>query len=320
MSNGLLLDKEQLWLLWIELLLSWKSATLPAGSNHAQAWRKAAVDAGLSPSPTRVWTPPTIDRFLEAIMLTSGAAGFDGWCKEEVRALISFAPWIIEEIYVLLIRTMREAPSGLPDAVRDAVFIWRVVGIPKRDPGESGPIAIASFFLRALQKTVLDSLPAAPDGQWGEIGVVPAVASYLAWGDALPSAGAELDLAKAYDSILHGPAAEAFRFEGTPIEVVACLEHAWTAQRICNVGGELASPILPTSGILLGDPTSGRVLSVLLKPWHHIMITKGVHPAAYADDRSIKAIGTDCDDAEAKVAEALLATAAFDKSIDFIEN
>ena len=50
------------------------------------------------------------------------------------------------------------------------------------------------------------------------------------------------------------------------------------------------------------------------------MIAKGVHPAAYADDRSIKATGTDCADAEAKVAGALLATAACDKSIDFIEN
>ena len=81
-------------------------------------------------------------------MLTNGAAGFDDWCKEEVRALIAFAPWIIEEIYVLLIRTMREAPSGLPDAVRDIVFLWRVVGIPKRDPCESRPIAIASCSVR----------------------------------------------------------------------------------------------------------------------------------------------------------------------------
>ena len=78
--------------------------------------------------------------------------------------MIAFTPWIIEEIYALLIRTMREALSRLPDAVRDIVFLWRVVRIRKRDPGESRPIAIASFLLRALQKTVLDSLPVAPDG------------------------------------------------------------------------------------------------------------------------------------------------------------
>ena len=129
--------------------------------------------------------------------------------------------------------------------------------------------------------------------------MVPAVAAYLARGDGTPSAGAELDLAKAYASILREPAAEALRFEGTPREVTAWLKHVWTAKRICNVGGELASPILPTSGILPGEPASGRVLSVLLKPWHHILIAQWVHPAAYADDRSIKATGTDCAEAEA---------------------
>ena len=104
------------------------------------------------------------------------------------------------------------------------------------------------------------------------------------------------------------------------IKLLAWLEHAWTAQRICNVGGELASPILPTSGIPPGDPTSGRVLSVLLKPWHDITTAQGVHPAANAGNRSIKATGTDCADAEAKVVRALVAIVAFDKSIDLIEN
>ena len=104
------------------------------------------------------------------------------------------------------------------------------------------------------------------------------------------------------------------------IKLLAWLEHAWTAQRMCNVGGELASPILPTSGIPPGDPTSGRVLGVLLKPWHDITIAQGVHPAANAGNRSIKATGTDCADAEAKVVRALVAIVAFDKSIDLIEN
>ena len=80
--------------------------------------------------------------------------------------------------------------------------------------------------------------------------MVLAVAAYLAWGDGTPSAGAELGVAESYDSILHEPAAEALCFLGTPREVIAWLEHAWTAKRICNVGGELASPIVPTSGIL----------------------------------------------------------------------
>ena len=46
-----------------------------------------------------------------------------------------------------------------------ATFAWRVVGIPKKDPSESSPIAIASFLIRAWQKAILDELPEAPTGQ-----------------------------------------------------------------------------------------------------------------------------------------------------------
>ena len=49
------------------------------------------------------------------------------------------------------------------------------------------------------------------------------------------------------------------------------------------------------------------------------MLAQWVHAAAYADDRSIKATGVDCADVEAKVARALVATAAFDQAIDLIE-
>ena len=56
-----------------------------------------------------------------------------------------------------------------------------------------------------------------------------------------------------------------------------------------------------------------------MKPWHHISLAQAVHSAAYADNRSIKAAGVDCAEAEAKVARALVATAAFDKAIDLIE-
>ena len=106
-----------------------------------------------------------------------------------------------------------------------------------------------------MAKTVIDSLPVAPDLQCLEIRVVFAVAAYLAWGDGTPSAGAELDLAKAYDSILREPAAEAeaFRFEGTPREVIAWLEHAWTAKRICNVGPRLFWPPRPLSKLSISS-------------------------------------------------------------------
>ena len=239
---------------------------VPKGTGHAEAWREQALLAGLTPAPTRQWVPPTFERFLEAIKDTSGAPGFDGWTKNEFKALVANAPWLVRELHTLLIRTTKASPFGVSNVVRDALLAWRIVGIPKRDPSESRPIAIASFFIRAWQKTIMDALPEAPDGQWGEIGVLPATAAFLAWRGGEPSAGAELDLAKAYDSILHGPAAEALRFDGTPPEIVAWLCLAWAAERLCHVGGEIADPIAPSSGILPGDPTSGRVLSILLRP------------------------------------------------------
>ena len=101
-------------------------------------------------------------------------------------------------------------------------------------------------------------------------------------------------------------------FGGTPCEVVAWLKEAWAAKRVCNVNGELAAPIWPTSGILPGDPTSGRVLSLMLHPWQVAMEADGVKPAAYADDRSIKATAASEEEAEKLVEEALVRTASFD--------
>ena len=287
----------------------WKR--VPKGTGHAVAWREQATRAGMKPVPTRQWVPPTFERFLEAIHDTAGAPGFDGWTKDEFKAFVANAPWLIQELHSLLIRTTRESPFGVAACVRDALLAWRIVGIPKRDPGESRPIAIASFFIRAWQKTILDALPKAPEDQWCERGVLPATATFLAWQDDQPAAGAELHLAKAYDSVLHGPAAEALRFEGTPPEIVAWLCLAWTAERLCHVGGELADPIDPSSGILPCDPTSGRVLSVLLKPWHSLVKADGVFIGAYADDRSVKAVAGSCTEAAALVDRALATTCSF---------
>ena len=62
-------------------------------------------------------------------------------------------------------RLTRLAEGGIEADLRDSIFSWRVAGIPKRAPNESRPIAIASLLIRAWQKTILDALPPAPDGQ-----------------------------------------------------------------------------------------------------------------------------------------------------------
>ena len=65
----------------------------------------------------------------------------------------------------MLVRTTRESIHGIPGVVRDALLAWRIVSIPERDPTEFRPIAIASFFIQAWQKTILDALPDAPESQ-----------------------------------------------------------------------------------------------------------------------------------------------------------
>ena len=120
---------------------------------------------------------------------------------------------------------------------RDSLYPWRVVGIPKRGSDDSRPICIASVIARAWHSLVFAHLPPAVDGQFAEKGVVRGTA---VWAAAVGNAGAEIDLAKAYDSVNLGAAAEALRYQGVPEEVVAMLQLAWTSPRICNVEGRVA--------------------------------------------------------------------------------
>ena len=61
-----------------------------------------------------MWHPPIVERFTDALLMTDGAAGFDGWGKAEMRALIAHAPWLIAELHAVLVRLTREAPTAFP--------------------------------------------------------------------------------------------------------------------------------------------------------------------------------------------------------------
>ena len=58
----------------------------------------------------------------------------------------------------------------------------------------------------------------------------------------------------------------------------------------------------------------------MLKPWHASMAKQDVKAAAYADDRSIKAVAATVEQAEAKVERALQVTAEFDSLVGLMEN
>ena len=220
-------------------------------------------------------------------------------------------------------RTVRETKEHIGTELSAMVAPWRVVGVPKRDPNESRPIAIASVLMRAWQRSIRDSLPQLAKQQWSEKGVTRA---FINWMEFQGSAGTEIDLAAAFDTVQHDVAAEALAFEGTPDEVVAWLRHAWEAPRYCHVRGMIAEPLRPHRGIPAGDPLSMRVLGLVLAPWHALIEQRApgvLKTWAYADDRSIvaKPASGDADEAAALIDEALDTTATFfDSPIGVVEN
>ena len=132
------------------------------------------------------------------------------------------------------------------------------MGIPKRNSNESRPIAVASVFVRLWHRVFLGHLPQSPDQQWSEEGVVAATASWLANDNhplsgapqTLPDrAGAEIDMAKAYDSVKLSAAEQALRFSGTPEAVTALLKASWHAPRRCHVEVERAVSWLETRAV-----------------------------------------------------------------------
>ena len=120
--------------------------------------------------------------------------------------------------------------------------------------------------------------------------------------------------------MLHEPASAAQLHEGAPLEVVAWPRQFWMAPRYGNVDCDFAAAIIQISGIFPGDPTSDRVLSILFKPWHHLVVAEGVRAAVYADDRSLKVSGSSDAEAVQRDKAALAVTAAFDEAVGLSEN
>ena len=117
--------------------------------------------------------------------------GFHGWTKPKLQALLAHAPRILHELHALFARTVGTSKFWLPEELRSAIFAWRTVGIPKGDPGDSRLIRIASLLIRVWHRTLLDALPLVPAGQYCEIGVIPAVADFLAHSDGQHSVDCE---------------------------------------------------------------------------------------------------------------------------------
>ena len=148
---------------------------------------------------------------------------------------------------------------------------WRVVGVPKRqspDGASQGfrPIAVGSVLLRACDKVLTAAMPVRDPRQRARSGTsaMLATAEWLASGC---TAGAEVDLAKAFDTIDHEVAVAALQHQGVDRRVTGFIRRSvWGAPRVCQVATEFAEPVVATRGIPAGCPSCPAVLAAVLRP------------------------------------------------------
>ena len=146
----------------------WCPTTTPP--RPAEEWRRYAAEAHQVVGVRRSWRPPSAGEFVEAILATKGAAGFDGWEADEAVAMTRHAPWLVEELLAIFARITREAPHGLPRELVEELFTWRYVGIPKRGSDDSRPIAIASGRLSVRAGVAADRACVAAAGARRAVG------------------------------------------------------------------------------------------------------------------------------------------------------
>ena len=183
-----------------------------AAPEAATHWREAARAHALpQPRAEPQASVPTFDAFSSALASASGSAGFDGWEACELKALPNHLPELCTELYQLWCDTTRSEASAFVQAASS----WKTVGLPKR-----GWVSAHIHRLLSLERLAsgdpLIPFPCAPQGQWACKGgsVLAATAAFLT---TPASAVAEIDLAKAFDSVDHSVAEAALLWHGPPI-------------------------------------------------------------------------------------------------------
>ena len=131
-----------------------------------------------------------------------------------------------------------------------------------------------------------------------------------------PSAVAEIDLAKAFDSVDHSVAEAALLWHGLHPDVCRYLVSVWQASRVCVVSGLPSEPIFPHRRLPQGDPVAGAVLAYVLAPW-----SSAPRPSctlwAFVDDRTLAITGPS---GRQGLLDALQFTREFDNAVGLTEN
>ena len=277
---------------------------------------KFASDSNYKPHIAPSNSLPDRKDFWEALNSASGAAGFDGWTANEIKAIQHHMTPLAEELFQLWLDTSNSSDKELPQSLLGKIWNWKVVGITKKTSFDSRPISIASLLVRSWHKALFKKCPAMPAGQWcgkAKTSVVDATANFVA---ARPKLVAETDLTKAFDHLWTSLAEHAMIHAGVPPVIAKTLHRAWLGPRTCTVGGLLATEINPVRGVPQGDPCSPLALAACLGVWTKLV--EIIHPClktwAYMDDRTIAVVrhGT-----KHHLESALEATKDFDKKVGF---
>jgi hypothetical protein len=239
---------------------------------HWKRW-EAAARADSKPIPTSSkpndWYP-TKAGFIAAIKKCKGAEGMDGWKASEVRLLLKVAPFIIDELYFVWCDTSSHAVSvkgGLDRGLLKEIFVWRVVGIPKKDENESRPISVASALVRCWLSALAVALPTAAENQYACKSGVSVSHAISAWLSVGATRGLEMDLSKAYDNVDHYVAVAALRAERAPEALISICLCAWKGPRVCCVQNKLSPPLWVVKGLSQGDSCAPGATVATLIPW-----------------------------------------------------
>lgn len=302
----------------------WEPIWRPEEADPDPAEWEAYADAdGFVRPPSPTVPTPTLEAFSEALRRARGAAGWDGWGSDEVRAMANHMPRAVAELHALWCDTTHAAgdvgagPPGATTEVVRCLYACRTVGVPKT-ADEARPISVISVLARAWNQAIQRALPDPPPGQWaGRKGTSVATAT-AHWLATPAERGAELDLKKAFDSVPHSLARRAALRAGLPGPVVALLAASWTADRTCVVRHTVSDPVRPTRGLPQGDPLSPSLLAWVLRPWGRAVAAAAPEASVwlYADDRTITVPRGHAPQLD----QALAATARFDLAAGLTEN
>ena len=298
------------------------------GRSEAQRWQEEADRVEAPVQSQREYHEITAQEFMAGMAAVMGAAGLDGWRSTEMHGLCKYAPWAIEALHarmMLLIQRRAEAADDEPlTAEEELLCSLRVVGIPKWGSEEARPIAIGNVMWRALSRALLPAWGACAQEQWCGRKCTTVSEATCHWAAAPGVAGAETDLAKAFDSVSGHTARAASQRRGLPSPLVKWYaEVAWRAGRQCEVASELSQPVRPQRGLPPGDVASPSALDAILEPWNAVVdaATGGsVATWLFMDDRSMKSRSVCEEEAERDVQTALAATEEWDKKVGVIEN